>query len=106
MNQRHEIRLDWLVYALRLYRDLLEESGKDRKAEEIAAVADDLSFGVGILAQNIRIESGRAAEIERAAITATHADLLVPLGLSDHSREWSGTREALFWLAQKMSKLK
>ena len=105
LNQRREAHLtnlDWIVSALRLRRDILETKGDERRAEDVAAIADALSSGAGVISLKIAISDAQKREVERAAMTASNDNWLSPLGVIQGTPAYASSKAALYWLGRKM----
>lgn len=103
-TEKHQAQIANLINGLRLYSDVLEQRDQKDKAQLAADLADQLSRGSGVVFHKIKISMEHAAEIEKAIITVTNHDWLIPLGMSEYSGEVQRTRSSLYWLAKQVAR--
>ncbi len=102
--EKHQAQIASLINGLRLYSDALEQRNQQAKAELAAELAGKLSSGSGVVFHKLKISMERAAKIQKAAITVTNHDWLIPLGMSEYSGELQRARSSLHWLAKQVAR--
>jgi hypothetical protein len=95
--------IHWVVLGIRSRRDLLEGVGKHEEAKGLGLLANELSSAAGRLSLKVASSPDASLRASKAIMLVNGDDFLSKLGLLPGSAAFLPTKNALRWLASKVS---